>query len=81
MVAGSGLAGLAASAGGSGHDGLRFFLLGALLSCSAGALYAVATGAIDSARGRHVGRGRVVAAVTLGLLALLLPAMLVGVRG
>lgn len=81
LVLGSLMAGLSAASGGSGRDGMRFLLLGALLSCAIGALYAVFTGALDTLRGRPVGRGRVAAAAVLGLLAILLPAMLVALGG
>lgn len=81
VVAGGGLAALAASVGGGGRAGFRFFLLGALLACSLGALIAVGSAVIDSVRGRPVGRDRIVAAVVLGLLTLLLPPMLVGIGG
>lgn len=78
LVAGGGLATMAAAGGHGGRTGLRFFLLGALFGCALGALHAVGTGAVDALRGRQVDRGRVVAAVVLGALAILLPAMVVG---
>lgn len=78
VVAGGGLAAMAAAVGLGGRAGLRFFLLGALLGCALGALYAVGSGALDALRDRPVGRGRVVAAVVLGALAILLPAMVIG---
>lgn len=81
VVAGGGMALLAALAGGDGRVGARYFLLGALLACSLGALVAVATGALDAVRGRPVGRSRVVAAVVLGTLVIVLPQMLVGIGG
>jgi zinc transporter ZupT len=80
-VLGGGLALLALVVGGSGVDGIRFLLLGALASCSAGALYAVVTGALDTMHDREVGRDRVIAAVVLGAAVLILPVMLVGVGG
>lgn len=81
VVIGGGLALLAWVIGGSGADGVRFLLLGAIASCSVGALYAVGTGAIDALRDREVGRHRVVAAIALGVAVLVLPIMLVGVGG
>lgn len=81
LVLGGPLAGLSAASGGGGRDGMRFLLLGALLACAVGALYAVVTGALDTLRGRPVGRSRIAAAAVLGLLALLLPAMLVALGG
>lgn len=81
VVAGGGMALLAAIAGGDGRVGARYFLLGALLACSLGALVAVGTGAADAIRGRPVGRSRVVAAIVLGALVIALPRMLVGIGG
>lgn len=81
LLLGGGMTAVAAAAGAGGRAGLRFLLLGAILACSIGALVAVGTGVLDAARGQPVGRGRVVAAVVLGGLALLLPPMLVGIGG
>lgn len=81
VLVGGGLTALAAVAGLPGRAGLRFFLLGALFGSALAALYAAGSGALDAVRGRPVGRDRVVAAVVLGALATLLPAMLVGLGG
>lgn len=78
LTIGSLFAAVAAASGGSGRSGLAFFLLGALLAVAVAALYAMATGAIDALRDRPVGRERVVAAVVLGVIALLIPAMIIG---
>ncbi len=78
LFAGGGLTAVSAVSGLGGRAGLRFFLLGTLLACALGAFYAVGSGALDAVRGRHIGRERVVAALTLGALATLLPAMVIG---
>lgn len=78
LIVGGGLTTIAAAAGLGGRAGLRFFLLGGLLACALGALYALGSGAMDAVRGRRTGRDRVVAAVVLGALATLLPAMVIG---
>ncbi|MFN2555928.1 MAG: hypothetical protein ABR592_03515 [Nitriliruptorales bacterium] len=81
LVAGGGLTAVSAASGLGGRAGLRFFLLGALLACAVGALFALTSGALDAISGRHIGRDRVVAAVVLAALAILLPAMVIGLAG
>ena len=79
VILGGGLAAVTAVSGGDGRVGSIAFIAGALLACLAGAVYAVYSAAIDSFRGREVGRARVIAAVGLGALSLLLPVCLLGV--
>ncbi|MDP9021289.1 MAG: hypothetical protein M3N57_01020 [Actinomycetota bacterium] len=78
LVVGSGLAAAGAAGGASGETGMVLFLLGALVTCGAGTLYAIVSGAVDQIRDQPVGRARVRAAVALGALTMLLPLLLVG---
>ena len=72
LVAGGGLAALAAIGGADGRAGAASFLVGTALAATIGSMYAFVTGLRDTMAGDRVPAPRAVTAAFLGFLALVL---------